>query len=177
MDPTQKQRYKDISMVNEFAVYSEYSSHTTSISPGANVRVFNHIDNEQGDSIKLSQDTGVINLKKGLYHITASATSCFEQVNATPFVKDNNEAHCQLSYAAGEQGKEPICVGNLVAADMTPSLIDTYLKVEDSASIVLEYKNGTQEAEVVSTNDNASGLRIFSRISILKMAHPTSSPV
>lgn len=159
-------------MVNEFAVYSEYSDQGADLQPGANVRKFTHIDSEQGDSIQLTPETGVINLKPGLYHITASAAAGLDGSGAQ--LVHNNDAYCQLSYAnpsAQEEG--PISVGSHSVPDMIPSLVDTFLRVKEGASIVLEFlldQQDNQDSKVQPGQvENHTGLQVFSRISILKM--------
>lgn len=164
-------------MVNEFAVYSEYSNKRTSLQPGASVRIFNHVDSEQGESIQLCPDTGIIHLKQGTYHITASAASGMDTNTNTDIQTYSleNEAYCQLSYASKlEQDQAPISIGSQACHDMMPSLLDTCLRVEVNASIVLEYLIDSQERSAKPALEDDSGLCVFSRISILKMAEVTA---
>ncbi len=159
-------------MVNEFAVYSGYSNKRTSLQPGANVRIFNHVDSEQGESIQLCPDTGAIHLKQGMYHITASAASGMDTTSTgIQAYSLENETYCQLSYVSkSEQDQSPISIGSQACHDMMPSLLDTCLRVEDNTSVVLEYLIDPQDSESQPILEGDSGLCVFSRISILKMA-------
>lgn len=156
-------------MVNEFAVYSEYSNQSASLQPGTNIRRFTHVDSEQGDSISLMPETGVIRLKQGLYHITASAATGIDGANS------NQEAYCQLSYACQIKAQQgPISIGSQAVPDMIPSLVDTFLRVDDDTSIVLEYQIDQSTAKETLQVNSDSKLQVFSRISILKMEEGTA---
>ncbi|MAC45390.1 MAG: hypothetical protein CMI12_00860 [Oceanospirillum sp.] len=152
-------------MVNEFAVYSEYSNQKASLQQGANIRKFTHVDSEQGDSITLMPETGVIRLKQGLYHITASAATGVDGAEA-----NTHEAYCQLSYACQTKAQQgPISIGSQAVPDMIPSLVDTFLRVDDDTGIVLEYQVDHSGEKASTLAENDTNLQVFSRISILKM--------
>lgn len=64
-------------------VYSEFSPRTKPMQPEANIWMFNTVEVESGDSIRLDQSAGVITLGKGTYHILATSI-------VTPFYPDTD---------------------------------------------------------------------------------------
>jgi len=161
---------------HDFAVYSEYSDSNKPMVAGANTRVFNRVEIESGHSISLDKATGVVTLRPGTYHITASSIVTFYDPVADTDGKVTNLArswggYCRLRYKDKPAREDaPIQFGSISSANMLPSLIDTYLKVDKKAEIVLDHQAGEKtEGLYLQVMVGGSAAHIFARISIERL--------
>lgn len=160
----------------EYAVYSEYSDSDKPMQPGANTRAFNRTEVESGNSIKLDKSTGVVTLKPGTYHITASSIVTYYDPKTDTDGRVTNLARSWGGYSRlryrdkPAREDKPIQVGTISSANMLPSLIDTYLKVDKDAEIVLEHQAGEKvEGLYLQVTVGGSADHIFARISIQRL--------
>ncbi|HEX4497426.1 MAG TPA: hypothetical protein VIE43_17265 [Thermoanaerobaculia bacterium] len=161
---------------HDFAVYSEYSDSDKPMQAGANTRVFNRVEVESGHSISLDKTTGVVTLKPGTYHITASSIVTFFDPATDTDGKVTNQArswggYCRLRYKDKPAREDPpIQFGTVNSANMLPSLIDTYLKVDKTAEIMLDHQAGEKvEGLYLQVTVGGSAAHIFARISIERL--------
>lgn len=159
----------------EVAVYAEHSDTTKKMQPGFNIRVFNRREVQQAASISCDTATGIVTLQPGLYHITATSTVTYSDLDGKsgrvlidphPF-----GAYCRLRYAKDTNCKneQAIVVGTVSNADMIPSTLETYLMVEKPVQIVLEHQAGGEtEGIYLQENSNKSPWHVFARIAIRK---------
>jgi hypothetical protein len=163
-------------MNHEFAVYSEYSDSDKPMQPGANTRVFNTIEVPSGGSIKLDKNTGVITLAPGTYHITASSIVTPYDPAVDTDGRVTNQArpfggYCRLRYSdKPERDDPPIAIGTISNVNMLVSLIDTYLRVDSEAEIVLDHQVGDIiDGLYLQVAVGGSSWHVFARISILRL--------
>jgi hypothetical protein len=167
----------------QLAVYAEHSDSkkpmtlNESLPPrdrGWNLRVFNRTEVEKGTSIRRENGTGVVILRPGLYHITTSSLVTYDDL--APQGRVTTDVHpyagySRLRYAAdvGCGNEKAIAIGTIGTANMVPSLIDTYLEVEDGATarIVLEHQVGNDVSHLYLQGIwESSSWHVFARISI-----------
>jgi hypothetical protein len=161
----------------EIAVYAEYSDSMKPMTidttlpkqqQGWNIRVFNRTEVRRANAIHLEQDTGVVTLGPGLYHITASSIVTYgDPKTIVPFV-----GYCRLRHANTPAclNEEAIAIGTMSTANMIPSMIDTYFEVDDHARVVLEHQIGNNVADVYLQGTwESSSWHVFARISIRRV--------
>ena len=176
-------------MTHDFAVYAEHSdSNKGMVSTGGmyggwNARVFNRTEvHPAGSSIRLESGTGAVVLTRGIYHITAvSIVSYFEGESHGGGVPSRNPAfggYCRLrdesrpgcETAEDCRNEDAVAIGTMTSANMLPSLIDTYLKVDDEARLVLEHQIGSEVAGVnLQLYVVGSTWHVMARISIARV--------
>jgi hypothetical protein len=163
-------------MSHEFAVYSEYSDSNKPMQPEANPRVFNRVEVQSGECIGLDQNTGVVTLRPGAYHITASSlvTPYYPATDIDGRVTDDPRplgAYCRLRYRDKPNREDtPIAIGTVSTINMLPSLIDTYLQVDHDAEIVLDHQAGADvENLYLQVTVGDSSWHVFARISIHRL--------
>lgn len=162
----------------DVAVYAEHSDSQKPVEKGWNARVFNRTEMEIGSSIRRADETGVISLGPGVYHITGSSQVTYDDLAPHPRTGGwNTEArpnggYCRLRHAsalppADIGNEDAIVVGTISNANMLPSLIDAYLDVPHRADLVLEHQVGDDVAGIY-LQDNAAGSKwhVFARIAI-----------
>jgi hypothetical protein len=163
-------------MNHEFAVYSEYSDSDKPMQPGANIRVFNRVEVPSGGSIQLNESTGVITLSPGTYHITASSivTPYDPAIDTDGRVTNQPRpfgGYCRLRYSdKPEREDPPIAIGTISNVNMLVSLIDTYLRIDSEAQIVLDHQVGDLvDGLYLQVKVGGSSWHVFARISILRL--------
>ncbi|MEP7220400.1 MAG: hypothetical protein ABI876_15860 [Bacteroidota bacterium] len=167
----------------DIAIYAEYSDRSKPMVHNQpplgdwNVRVFNRIEVQGGENIRLVKRTGAVILKPGLYQITASSLVTYYDPNdpdqktvltrLRPF-----GGYCRLRYLedAGCLNEQAIAIGTISTANMSPSLIDTWLLVKEESSIVLEHQVGANvENLYLQIYVVNSTWHVFARISIRRV--------
>jgi hypothetical protein len=163
-------------MSHEFAVYSEYSDSDKPMQAGANTRVFNRTEVTSGDHIRLEEGTGVVVLRRGTYHITAcSIITYYDPATDTDGKVTNMErswgGYCRLRYKDKPAREDtPIAIGTISSANMIPSMIDIYLKIDDHAEIMLDHQAGEHvDGLYLQVTVGGSALHVFARISIRRL--------
>jgi hypothetical protein len=163
-------------MSHDFAVFAEYSDSDKPMQPEANTRVFNRVEVESAGSIRLDQATGVVTLKPGAYHITASSiiTPFYPKTDTDGRVTCDARplgGYCRLRFrdkAARED--TPIAIGTISNANMLPSLIDTYLRTDHEAEVVLDHQAGPDvENLYLQVAVGGSSWHVFARIAIHRL--------
>lgn len=165
----------------EFAVYEEHSDAKKPVAPGLNIRVFNRIGIQQGESISLDLATGNILLQPGLYHITASSLVAYfdpmaEDETVVPMSPLPPGGYCVLIPfgAIGGQGmaQDALALGTVSNADMIPSLIETYLTVENEPmTVVVAHQVGDSVAGIfLQVDATGSTSHVFARIAIRRLS-------
>jgi hypothetical protein len=160
-----------------FAVYAEHSDSDKPMAKGMNIRVFNRTEVQHGATIRLEACTGTIHLSPGAYHVTASSMVTYVDPDAkdpttVPMVPAPFGGYCRLRHLenANCPNEQAICVGTISNADMLPSLIDTYVLVENDARIVLEHQIGDNvDGIYLQVNAGGSSWHVFARISIHRL--------
>jgi hypothetical protein len=153
-------------MSHEFAVYAEHSDTNKKMVAGAgpydgwNARVFNRTEvPPRGENISLDSKTGVVVLKRGVYHLTGCSlvTYFYPEIAGVPSQMPALGGYCRLRDAARPGCEKPetclnehaVAVGTMSTANMIPSLIDTYIEVtEPDARLVLEHQVGADVRNV-----------------------------
>jgi hypothetical protein len=160
----------------DFGVYSEYSDSDKPMRPEANTRLFNRVEAQSGDSIRLDKSTGVVTLKPGTYHITTtSIVTFYDPTTDTDGRVTNIErswgGYSRLRYRDKPAREDtPIAVGTISSANMLPSTIDTYLRVDKEAEIMLDHQAGAHvEGLYLQVAVGGSALHVFARISVLRL--------
>lgn len=171
----------------EYAVYAEYALTSKPAVRGWNTRVFNTQEVQEGQSISLDNKTGVVTLKPGRYHITASSiVSYYDPANLTTIPMNPTPAAGYARLRRVEDATPPdakpttelinasntkaIQVGTGSNADVIPSLMDTFLKVDTETKLVLEHQVGDQVKDVyLQVNGNGSIWHISARIAIQRL--------
>lgn len=183
----------------DFAVFAEHSDSNKIMVSGAglydgwNTRVFNRTEvPSTSGSIRLEAETGTVILRQGIYHITAVSTvSYVEPEKPGGGVPSRNPAfggYCRLrdetrsgcDTSAGCLNESAVAVGTMTSANMLPSLIDTYLRVDKQESrLILEHQVGPVvegiNLQIFVVN---STWHVMARISIARLgdAEPTDDP-
>jgi hypothetical protein len=165
-------------MPPEFAVYAEYSDSDKQMVQGWNVRVFNRTEVQHAAGISLEAETGIVQLAPGAYHVTASSIVAYISgeganpatvpMSLTPF-----GGYCRLRNAdddAESPNDQALAIGTISNADMLPSLIDTYLLVEQEVRVVLEHQVGDDTDGIyLQVNAGGSSWHVFARMSIRRL--------
>jgi hypothetical protein len=169
------------SAARERAVYAEYSDDTKPMAIGWNTRIFNRREAQTGSTISLEDRTGVIALQPGTYHITGnSVVAPFDGKNAAvmPMANPAYGGYARLRYLAdtgafNEGNDKAVAIGTVSNTNALPSLIDTYLRVDKEAKLVLEHQVGNDAKAVkgiyLHVNGNGSAWHIASRITIERL--------
>jgi hypothetical protein len=144
--------------------------------PEANTRLFNRVEAQSGDSIKLDKSTGVVTLKPGTYHITATSIVTYYDPATDTDGRVTNQARSWGGYSRLRYRDKParqdkaIAIGTISSANMLPSTIDTYLKVDKEAEIMLDHQSGAHvEGLYLQVAVGGSADHVFARISILRL--------
>jgi hypothetical protein len=171
----------------DYAVYAEYSLSNKPMVAGWNTRVFNKREIEEGKNISLDDQTGVVTLKPGLYHITAmSLVNYADPANPTiiPTTLTPPAGYARLRHVKDElpadvvptsdvinaSNAKALSVGTGSDANALPSFMDTFLKVEDEARLVVEHQVGEDvKGLYLQVNENDSVWHINARISIQRL--------
>jgi hypothetical protein len=164
----------------DIAVYAEHSRSQKKMSAMWCPRIFNETEVQEGSNIRFDQETGVVTLGPGVYHITGSSQVTYNDNTFHPTEPGwntkviPNGGYCRLRYAAdpADSGNEKaIVVGTISSANMLPSLIETYLDVPRQAEIVLEHQVGDLVDEIyLQDNTQNSPWHVFARIAIQRVA-------
>jgi hypothetical protein len=170
-----------------YAVYAEYSLSNKPMVAGWNTRVFNKREVESGTNISLDDKTGVVTLKPGLYRVTAmSLVNYADAANPTiiPTTLSPPAGYARLRYLKDElpadvvptadvinaSNAKALSVGTGSDANALPSFMDTFLKVEDEAKLVVEHQVGDDvKGLYLEVNENDSVWHINARISIQQL--------
>jgi hypothetical protein len=171
----------------DYAVYAEYSLTNKPMVAGWNARVFNKREVEEGDHISLDDQTGVVTLQEGTYHITALSLVNYydtEKPTVIPNSLTPPAGYARLRHledalppdtvptieVIDESNAKALSVGTGSDANALPSFMETYLKVDDEAKIVVEHQVGDEiEGLYLQANANGSIWHINARISIQRL--------
>lgn len=164
-------------MSHDCAVYAEWSDSDKPMKPEASIRVFNRVEVESQGSTRLNLETGGVTLQPGTYHITASSI-------VTPYHPDKDTdgrvtpqmrpwgGYARLRYADKPAREDtPIALGTISNVNMLPSLIDTFLRVEDAeAEIMLDHQAGAEvDGLYLQVAVTGSSWHVFARIAIQRL--------
>ena len=171
----------------DYAVYGEYSLSSKPMVAGWNARVFNKREVEEGKNISLDDQTGVVTLKPGRYHITAmSLVNYADPANPTviPTVLAPPAGYARLRYlkdalppdtvptadVINASNSKALSVGTGSDANALPSFMDTFLNVTDEAKLVVEHQVGEDvKGLYLQVNENDSVWHINARITIQRL--------
>jgi hypothetical protein len=145
--------------------------------PGVNVRVFNRVDVQSGGSIRLDLATGVVTLRPGMYHVTASSiVTPYDPLapDAATRVPDADRpfgAYCRLRRRDKPAREDtPIALGTISSTNMIPSLVDTFVRADEELEIVLEHQAGGEVGGLyLQVRAGGSADHVFARISIHRL--------
>jgi hypothetical protein len=172
----------------DYAVFAEYSLTSKPMVAGWNTRVFNKREVTEGKNISLDDQTGVVTLEPGLYHITAmSLVNYADPANPTviPTVLTPPAGYARLRYlrdalppdtvptaeVINASNSKALSVGTGSDANALPSFMDTFLKVTDEAKLVVEHQVGEDvKGLYLQVNENNSVWHINARISIQRVS-------
>jgi hypothetical protein len=171
----------------DYAVYGEYSLSSKPMVAGWNTRVFNKREVEEGKNISLDDQTGVVTLKPGRYHITAmSLVNYADPANPTiiPTVLAPPAGYARLRFlkdalppdtvptadVINASNAKALSVGTGSDANALPSFMDTFLNVTDEAKLVVEHQVGEDVKDLyLQVNENNSVWHINARITIQRL--------
>lgn len=171
----------------DYAVYAEYSLASKPMVTGWNTRVFNRREVEEGKNISLDDQTGVVTLKPGRYHVTAlSLVNYADPANPTviPTVLAPPAGYARLRYlkdalppdivptadVINDSNSKALSVGTGSDANALPSFMDTFLNVTDEAKLVVEHQVGEDvKGLYLQVNENNSVWHINARITIQRI--------
>jgi hypothetical protein len=171
----------------DYAVYGEYSLSSKPMVAGWNTRVFNKREVEEGKNISLDDQTGVVTLKPGRYHVTAmSLVNYVDPANPTviPTVLAPPAGYARLRYlkdalppdtvptadVINASNAKALSVGTGSDANALPSFMDTFLNVTDEAKLVVEHQVGEDvKGLYLQVNENNSVWHINARITIQRL--------
>jgi hypothetical protein len=171
----------------DYAVYAEHSLTSKPMVAGWNTRVFNKREVEEGKNISLDDQTGVVTLKPGRYHITAmSLVNYADPANPTviPTVLAPPAGYARLRYledalppdtvptadVINASNAKALSVGTGSDANALPSFMDTFLNVTDEAKLVVEHQVGEDvKGLYLQVNENNSAWHINARITIQRI--------
>jgi len=163
-------------MIDDCAVFSEYSDSDKPMAPGANTRVFNRVEVESAGAIRLEEGTGVVTLMPGVYHITASSIITPYDPRTDTDGRVSPQArpwggYCRLRYRDKPAREDtPIALGTISNANMIPSLIDTFLRADHPVEIVLDHQAGEEvEGLYLQVAVTGSSWHVFARIAIQRL--------
>ncbi|ORW98591.1 hypothetical protein AWC29_04070 [Mycobacterium triplex] len=171
----------------EYAVYAEYSLSNKPMVAGWNARVFNKKEVQEGENIGLDDRTGVVTLRAGLYHITAmSLVNSYDVANPTsiPTLSTPPAGYARLRYledalspdvvptidVLNANNAKALSIGTGSDANALPSFMETFLRVQDKASLVVEHQVGNDvKGLYLQVNANGSIWHVNARISIQRL--------
>jgi hypothetical protein len=168
----------------ELAVYAEHSDSKKPMvldpdlparDRGWNRRVFNRVEVQRGSAIRLEKGTGVVTLRPGLYHITASSLVTYDDLAAPGRVTTDPQpfaGYSRLRHAAdvGCGNEQALAIGTMSTANMLASLIDTWLEIKAEARIVLEHQVGNNVDHIYLQGIwEQSSWHVFARIAIQRV--------
>lgn len=172
---------------HEYAVYAEYSLTNKPMVAGWNARVFNKREIQEGQSISLDDQTGVVTLTSGLYRITAmSLVNYYDMAHPTtiPNSMTPPAGYARLRHlrdtlapdtvptvdVINASNEKALSVGTGSDANALPSFMETFLTVDDSAQLVVEHQVGDDVKDLyLQVNANGSVWHINARISIQRL--------
>ena len=142
-----------------YAVFTEFSPDTRTMTSGFNTRVFTDVDSQRGNSIRCDFQTGAITLAPGSYHITGFSMSTYNSGGEPPEMTTVRSpaaaGYCRLRTYDPKATVDPsdmrsipnedpsvLCVGSPCTPNMTPSLFETYFTTEKEGQIILEHQMG-----------------------------------
>jgi len=160
-----------------YAVFTEYSPTIKAMQPGMNARVFNHVEARSADgSIQLDEQTGVITLPPGTYHITGFSTTVYYTGDEPPEMVEPrtpaNGGYCRLrrEEECPEDRDAGFVFGSICTANAIPSLVETYFTTTAEARIVMEHQCGKEPKDVyLQVYSNGSSKHVFARLSIRRL--------
>lgn len=163
----------------DFAVYAEHSRSQKKMDPVWCPRIFNVTEAQEGSAIRFDDQTGVITLGPGVYHVTGSSQVTYNDNTDHPLEPGwntkviPNGGYCRLRYAEERPdcgNEKAIVVGTISSANLLPSMIETYLDVPRQARIVLEHQVGDLVDEIYLQDPTpGSPWHVFARISIQRV--------
>lgn len=163
-------------MSHDCAVFAEWSDSDKPMVPEANIRVFNRVEVPSAGSIRLNEQTGGVTLSPGTYHITASSivTPYYPETDTDGRVTPQPRpygGYARLRYSDKPAREDtPIALGTISNVNMLPSLIDTYLHVDDEVEIMLDHQVGADvEGLYLQVAVTGSSWHVFARISIHRL--------
>jgi hypothetical protein len=154
---------------------------------GWNTRVFNKRETEEGDHISLDDQTGVVTLEAGDYHITAmSLVNYYDTANPViiPTSLTPPAGYARLRHledalppdtvptidVIDASNAKALSVGTGSDANALPSFMETFVHVDDEARLVVEHQFGDEvEGLFLQSNANGSIWHINARISIQRL--------
>lgn len=128
---------------------------------GWNARVFNRTEVAPvSAAIRLEPESGTVVLRRGFYHLQAvSMVTYFDpKLGGVPVVSPAFGGYCRLRDAArpgcesAERcgNEDAVAIGTMSTANLLPSSIDTYLRVDSpEAQLVLEHQVGAEVENVL----------------------------
>ncbi len=151
----------------DVAVFAEHSDSNKPMTAqsgafaGWNPRVFNRTEVAPvSAAIRLEPETGTVVLRRGFYHLQAvSMVSYFDpKLGGVPVVNPALGGYCRLRDAARPGCASPelcgnedaVAIGTMSTANLLPSFIDAYLRVDAAeARLVLEHQVGAEVENVL----------------------------
>lgn len=160
-----------------YAVFAEHSPTSKPMQPGMNTRVFNRIESRSEDAaIQLDEETGVITLPPGTYHITGFSTTVYFTGDEPPEMVGSrsmaNGGYCRLRLAqdSPEDRDAGFVLGSVSTANAVPSLVETYFTTADAAQIVMEHQSGGEPKDVyLQVYSAGSSAHVFARLCIRRL--------
>ena len=171
----------------DYAVYAEYSLTNKPMEAGWNTRVFNKREVEQGENIRLDDQTGVVTLTPGVYHITAMSLINYYDTTQPTIIPNSltpPAGYARLRHlddalpadviptieVIDASNAKALSVGTGSDANALPSFMETYVTVEDEAKLVVEHQVGDEvDGLYLQSNANGSIWHINARISIRRL--------
>jgi hypothetical protein len=171
----------------DYAVYAEYSLSNKPMVAGWNARVFNKKEVQEGGDISLDERTGVVTLRAGLYHVTAmSLVNYYDVANPTiiPTSVTPPAGYARLRYledalspdvvptidVINASNAKALSVGTGSDANALPSFMDTFVRVQDKANLVVEHQVGNEvKGLYLQVNANGSVWHVNARITIQRI--------
>jgi hypothetical protein len=166
-----------------YAVFAEYSPVIKPARTGMNTRVFNRVEARSADgAIQLDEQTGVVTLPPGTYHMTGFSTVVYYTGDEPPeMVEPRTPAsggYCRLRrLRVGETVEESaedrdagFVFGSISTANAVPSLVETYFTTAEAARIVMEHQSGSDPKDIyLQVYSNGSSAHVFARLSIRRL--------
>jgi hypothetical protein len=161
-----------------YAVFAEHSPETKRVQPGMNTRVFNRTEAQSPDkTIQRDEETGVITLPPGTYHIIGFSTTVYSPGGEPPEMVAtqapfSNGGYCRLrrEEESATNHDAGFAYGSICTANAVPSLIETYFTTANEARIVMEHQSGSDPKDIyMQVYSNNSSLHVFARISIRRL--------
>ncbi len=160
-----------------YAVFAEHSPVSKRMQPGMNTRVFNKVEVNVGDAIRLDERTGVITLAPGTYHITGFSATVYYTGKEPPEMISTrdpaNGGYCRLwdrKETDLRNNGRAIVVGSASTANAVPSLVEAYFTTAEPAEIIMEHQSGSSVKDVyLQVHTMNSPWHVFARICIRRL--------